>query len=103
MATPPGLDRETRRRIRQARTRRLNARLKPLDDLEAEVKKIQDRTDPGDEVLDRNDARVILQAQALRKEIQLAKQKVIEVERKLEEQDIAEEWEQVKDALGIPP
>ncbi len=95
------LDKETRRRLRQARTRRLNVRLKPLDELEAEVKAVQERIDPGEDMLDRNDGRVILQAQALRKEIQLAKQRVIEVERKLEEQDIAEEWEQVKRALGI--
>jgi flagellar motility protein MotE (MotC chaperone) len=95
------LDRDTRARLRAARTKRLNRRLKPLDDLEAEVKAIQDRTDPGEDLLDRNDARVILQAQALRKEIQLAKQKVIEVERRLEEQDIAEEFEELKNALGV--
>jgi hypothetical protein len=46
-------------------------------------------------------ARTILQAQTLRKELLLGKLKAEEVERRVEEMDIKDEWEKVKVALGI--
>jgi hypothetical protein len=48
-----------------------------------------------------SDARVILSGLTLRKDIELAKARIIELECRLEEQDIAEEWELVKRELGI--
>jgi hypothetical protein len=98
------LDAITRRNIKAARTRRVNRRLKPLDDLDAEVRRVIERMDSaytGDDPLHRNIGRVMLQGLTLRKDIVLARLDIIESERRLEALDIAEEWEKVKHALGI--
>lgn len=85
--------------VRRWRTRRLNAEKKPFDLLDVEIKTIHQRVEEGE--LDRNDARVMLQAYALRKDLLLGKLRVTEVMRKLEESDVREEWEEVKRELGI--
>jgi hypothetical protein len=100
--TPEPLDANTRRNIKAARTRRLNRRLKPFDDLDAEVvSTIKRITPPPEETLTANTARAIIQAQTLRKELLLGKLKAEELDRRVEEKDISEEWEEVKRALGI--
>jgi hypothetical protein len=96
------LDANTRRAIRSARTRRLKRRLVPFDSLDAEVVKVIERLTPApDKALGTNTARVIIQAQTLRKELLLGKLKAEELARRIEEWDVREEWEQVKHALGL--
>jgi hypothetical protein len=102
--TPKPLDANSRRSIRAARTKRLQKRLKPFDAIDAEVVALIERITPSeadDQPLSTNTARTILQAQTLRKELLLGKLKAEEVERRLEEMDIREEWEKVKRELGI--
>ena len=97
-----GLDANSRRSIKAARSRRLKKRLGPFDAIDAEVVALIERLTPEpDQALGTNVARTILQAQTLRKELLLGKLKAEEVERRVEEMDIREEWEQVKRALGI--
>ena len=99
---PERLDANSRRSIRAARTKRLQKRLGLFDAIDAEVVKLIERLTPEpDKPLGTNVARTILQAQTLRKELLLGKLKAEEVERRVEEMDIKEEWEQVKRALGI--
>jgi hypothetical protein len=96
------LDANSRRSIRAARTKRLQKRLGPFDAIDAEVVALIQRLTPEDgKPLGTNVARTILQAQTLRKELLLGKLKAEEVERRVEEMDIREEWEKVKRALGI--
>jgi hypothetical protein len=92
-------ERRSRAVWRGNRTRRLNVEKKPFDLLDAEIKEIHRRVDEGE--LDRNDDRVILQAYALRKDLLLGKLRATEVIRKLEESDVREEFEQLKDDLGL--
>jgi hypothetical protein len=88
--------------MKGARTKRLRKRLTPFDAIDKEVVHLIERITPeeGEEV-GTNVARAILQAQTLRKELLLGKLKAEEIERRLEDTDIREEWEQVKNALGI--
>jgi hypothetical protein len=98
------LDANTRRAIKSARSRRLNRRLKPLDELDAEVRRIIERMDSaytGDDRLHRNIGRVMLQGLTLRKDIVLARLDIIESERKLEEFDVREEFEELKAIMGV--
>lgn len=100
--TTEALDANTRGRIKAARSRRLRKRMKPFDAIDAEVVALLERITPPDgEDVGTNIARTILQAQTLRKELLLGKLKAEEVERRLEEADVREEWEMVKRALGI--
>ena len=97
-----GLDAHSRRAIKAARSRRLKRRLAPFEEIDKEVVALIRRITPPDgEPLSTNTARTILQAQTLRKELLLGKLKAEEVERRIEELDIREEWEQVKRALGV--
>jgi hypothetical protein len=96
------LDANSRRSIKAGRSRRLKKRLSPFDAIDAEVVALVERLTPDEgEPLGTNVARTILQTQTLRKELLLGKLKAEEVERRVEEMDIKEEWEQVKVALGI--
>jgi hypothetical protein len=100
--TTEALDADTRGRLKAARTKRLRRRMKPFEEIGAEVVGLLERiTPPEGEELGTNVARTILQAQTLRKELLLGKLKAEEVERRLEDNDIKEEWEVVKRALGI--
>ncbi len=100
--TTEALDPNTRGRIKAARSRRLRRRMKPFDEIDAEVVALLERITPPDgEDMGTNVARTILQAQTLRKELLLGKLKAEEVERRLEEHDVREEWEEVKRALGL--
>ena len=100
--TTKALDADTRGRIKAARTKRLRRRMKPFEEIDAEVVGLLERiTPPEGEEVGKNVARAILQAQTLRKELLLGKLKAEEIERRLEDTDIREEWEQVKNALGI--
>src|SRR5215217_2221357 len=100
--TREALDPYTRGRIKAARTKRLKRRVKPFEELDAEVVSLLERITPriGEEV-GTNVARTILQAQTLRKELLLGKLRTEEIEAKLEVMDIREEWEAVKRALGL--
>ena len=101
-STTEALDANTRGRIKAARSRRLRKRMKPFDEIDAEVVALLERITPPDgEDVGTNVARTILQAQTLRKELLLGKLKAEEVERRLEEADVREEWEIVKRALLI--
>lgn len=101
-ATTEALDSSTRGRIKAARSRRLRKRLKPFEEIDAEVVALLERiTPPESEDVGTNVARTILQGQTLRKELLLGKLKAEEVERRLEESDIREEWEVIKRELGI--
>jgi hypothetical protein len=86
------------------RTRRLKAANKPfevLDDLVAEVVDRMDLGEDHDDHLDRNVGRVMLQGLALRKDLELAKDRRTEVIMKLDEIDVRGELERLKDDLGI--
>lgn len=85
--------------IKSARTRRLNRRLGPLQKLDRLVADVNSRVEAGD--LERNDARILLQGLALRKDIVLAMLRVTEVDRRLEEQDVAAEFLELKRELGL--
>lgn len=98
---PNGLDANSRRSIKAARSRRLKKRLAPFEEIDKEVVDLIRRLDPEGHDLGTNAARTVLQAQTLRKELLLGKLKAEEVERKLEESDVREEWEKVKRELGI--
>jgi hypothetical protein len=100
--TTEALDADTRGRIKAARTKRLKRRVKPFDELDAEVVTLLERITPqiGEEV-GTNVARTILQAQTLRKELLLGKLRAEEIEGKLEATNIREEWEVVKRVLGL--
>jgi hypothetical protein len=70
--------------------------------LDAEVVELIKRLTPDpDKELGTNVARTILQAQTLRKELLLGKLKAEELDTRLEEHDVREEWERVKRELGI--
>jgi hypothetical protein len=100
--TTEPLDSNTRGRIKAARSRRLRKRLAPFEEIDAEVVALLERITPPDgQDVGTNIARTILQAQTLRKELLLGKLRAEEVERRLEEADVREEWEMVKRALGI--
>jgi hypothetical protein len=96
------LDANSRRSLKAARTKRLHRRLTPFDNIDAEVVALIARITPLDnQPLSVNTARTILQAQTLRKELLLGKLKAEEVERRLEESDVREEFEELKRELGI--
>ena len=100
--TPGALDADTRGRIKAARTKRLRRRMKPFEEIDAEVVGLLERiTPPEGEEVGTNVARAILQAQRLRKELLLGKLRAEEIEDKLEQANIREEWEVVKRVLGI--
>src|SRR5215204_3393743 len=80
------------------RTRRLNKANAPFDVLGAEVAEVQARVETGE--LDRNVGRVMLQALALRKDLELAKDRRTEVSLKLEEVDVRSELDWLMDELG---
>jgi hypothetical protein len=99
---PEPLDANVRRSIKAARTTRLRRRFKPFDEIDAEVQVLIKRLTPAEgKPLGTNVARTILQAQTLRKELLLGKLKAEELDARVEERDIREEWERVKRALGI--
>jgi|SRR5215204_4241794 len=81
------------------RTRRLKAANKPFDRLGAEAADVQRRVEADE--LDRNVGRVLLQALALRKDLELAKDRRTEIITKLEELDVRSEFEDLKRELGI--
>jgi hypothetical protein len=85
--------------IKAARTRRLNKKLGPLQNLDRLVADVNTRVENG--ALDRSDARILLQGLALRKDIILAMLRVTEVDRKLEEFDVRAEFEELKRAIGF--
>jgi hypothetical protein len=62
---------------------------------------VVERLHPLGEVLDRNLGRVMLQGLALRKDLELAKDRRTEVMMKLEEVDVRAEFEELKRELGI--
>jgi hypothetical protein len=101
--TPSGAsEKNARRAIKAARSTRLRRRLKPFNELDAEVVALIKRLTPdADTELGTNVARTILQAQTLRKELLLGKLKAEELDTRLEEHDVREEWERVKRELGI--
>lgn len=96
-------DAEHRRRAQAAqrghRTRRLKAANKPFERLDAEAADVQRRVEVDE--LDRNVGRVLLQALALRKDLELAKDRRAEIVLKLEELDVRAELEELKRELGI--
>jgi hypothetical protein len=97
------LDPNVRRSIKAARTTRLRRRFRPFDELDAEVTDLIRRLDPDPgESVGTNVARTILQAQTLRKEILLGKLKAEDLDARVDERDIRQEWETVKRELGIP-
>jgi hypothetical protein len=81
------------------RTRRLNKKLGPLQTLDRLTADVNTRVEAKD--LDTSTARVLLQGLALRKDICLAMLRVVEVDRRLEEQDVAAEFEELKRELGL--
>ena len=84
------------------RTRRLNKATEPFTKLDEEAAEIQRRIDldeADDDHMDRNIGRVILQALALRKDLELAKDKRIEMMLKLDEVDVRSELEELKSAI----
>jgi hypothetical protein len=88
--------------MRAARTRRLKAANKPFEVLDKEVADVvrrMDRPSGDEEHLDRNVGRVMLQGLALRKDLELAKDRRTEVIMKLEEVDVRTELEELKDDL----
>jgi hypothetical protein len=67
----------------------------------AGLRPVVERLHPLGEVLDRNLGRVMLQGLALRKDLELAKDRRTEVMMKLEEVDVRAEFEELKRELGI--
>ena len=100
--TSKALDANVRRSIKAARTTRLRRRFKPFEEIDAQIVNLLERITPPDgEEVGTNVARTILQAQTLRKELLLGKLKAEELDARVEERDIREEWERVKRELGI--
>jgi hypothetical protein len=96
------LSKASRAAIKAHRTKRIKKRLAPFDAIDAEVVALIERvTPPEGEEMGTNTARVILQAQTLRKELLLGRLKAKELERRAESLDVLEEWEEVKRELGI--
>jgi hypothetical protein len=86
------------------RTRRLNKANAPFERLDGEAAEIVRRMDldEGEEDhLDRNVGRVMLQGLALRKDLELAKDRRTEITMKLDEVDVRSEFEDLKRELGI--
>lgn len=93
--------------LKAARTKRLKRRFQPFDQIDQEVRDLLERITPPDgEVIEPAVARVILSAQTLRKELLLGRLRAEELDRKIEEADVMEEFERLKEVLedhGIYP
>ena|SRR5918994_1785392 len=96
------ISKASRSAIKAHRTKRIKKRLAPFDAIDQEVVELITRLSPPEgEEISTNTARVILQAQTLRKELLLGRLKAEELERRAEALDVVEEWEKVKSELGI--
>jgi hypothetical protein len=96
------LSKASRAAMRAHRTKRVKKRLGPFEAIDKEVIALIGRLTPPDgEEMSTNTARVILQAQTLRKELLLGHLKAEELERRLEESDVREEFEELKRDLGV--
>jgi hypothetical protein len=80
------------------RTRRLNKANEPFAKLDAMAEEVYGRVDRGE--LERTTARVLIAILALRKDLELARDRRTEVIMKLEEVDVRAEFEELKRELG---
>jgi hypothetical protein len=81
------------------RTRRLNKANEPFARLDTMAEEVYGRVDRGE--LERATARVLIAILALRKDLELARDRRTEVIMKLEEVDVRAEFEELKHELGI--